>query len=67
MKRDQLPPGVYRNDQAEPAGHEEPEVRPDLKDFVALTIAVYQLLLPPLFLLIGGALAIYLVFSLLAR
>ena len=67
MKRNELPPGVYRSDQVDPAGRDEPEVKPDLKDFLALTIAVYQLLLPPLLLLIGAAVAIYLVFSALAR
>lgn len=68
MSRDDPPPGVYRTDQAEPAGHDDPgEVKPDLRDFVAIVIAVYQLLLPPLLLLIGGAAVLYLLFSLLAR
>lgn len=77
MKRDELPPGVYRTDQhpdsrlrgdqTAPAGEGEPPLKPDFKDFVALTIAVYQILLGPLLLLVGALVAVYLLFSLVAR
>jgi hypothetical protein len=64
-----LPPGVYRTDQLSdqkaPAGFKEPEVKPDWKDFVALTIAAYQILLLPLLVVIGGVVGLLLVLRLL--
>jgi hypothetical protein len=64
-----LPPGVYRTDQPSdqkaPAGFKEPEVKPDWKDFVALTIAAYQILLLPLLVVIGGVVGLLLVLRLL--
>jgi hypothetical protein len=63
------PPGVYRTDQPSaqdaPAGFKEPEVKPDWKDFVALTIAAYQILLLPLLLVIGGVVGVFLLLRLL--
>jgi hypothetical protein len=65
------PPGVYRTDQpAErntPAGVQEPEVKPDWKDFVALTIAAYQILLLPLLMIIGGVVGVLLLVRLIFR
>ena len=63
--RDELPPGVYRTDQADPAG--DGPIKPDAKDFLALVIAVYQILLPPLLALIGALVGVYLLVLLLAR
>lgn len=66
---DKLPPGVYRTDQASdqgaPAGVEGPEIKPDWKDFVALTIAAYQILLLPLAAIIGGVVGVFLLLRLL--
>jgi hypothetical protein len=65
----QDPPGVYRTDRASdqnaPAGFSEPRVEPDWKDFVALTIAAYQILLLPLAAIIGGVVGVFLLLRLL--
>ncbi len=65
------PPGVYRTDQPAdqkaPAGVQEPEVKPDWKDFVALTIAAYQILLLPLLMIIGGVVGVLLLVRLIFR
>ncbi len=37
------------------------ELKPDCKDFLALVIAAYSILLPPLFLIIGAAALVLLV------
>jgi hypothetical protein len=64
-----LPPGVYRtdqpSDQTTPAGFSPPEIKPDWKDFVALTIATYQILLLPLAAIIGGVVGVFLLLRLL--
>ncbi len=66
---EKLPPGVYRtdqpSDQSAPAGFEAPEIKPDWKDFVALTIAAYQILLLPLAAIIGGVVGVFLLLRLL--
>ena len=56
MNRKDLPPGVYQNpgDGDDAASTDLPPVKPDWKDFVALTIAVYQILLLPLLAIIVG-------------
>jgi hypothetical protein len=59
-----LPPGVFLNDQHDPAGVEEAPLKPDLKDFLALTLAAYQVVLPPLLLILGGILLTFFVMSL---
>lgn len=67
VKRDD-PPGVYvyQND-AEPAGSGDGvEVKPDWKDFVALVIAVYQILLVPLLLIVGTLVGLVLLLNLVA-
>jgi hypothetical protein len=66
---DSSPPIVFRDVDA---GRDlEPESRAPLKtdwrDFVAITLAVYQILLGPLLLIIGGIVAVYLLFLWLAR
>jgi hypothetical protein len=67
---DSSPPVVFR-DVNSGAGHDLPESRVPLKtdwrDFVAITLAVYQILLGPLLLMIGGIVAVYLLFLWLAR
>jgi hypothetical protein len=42
---------------------EKPEIKPDWKDFVALVIAAYSILLPPLLIIIGAGAAVLLLFS----
>lgn len=39
----------------------EPQVKPDWKDFFALVIAAYQVLLPPLLIILGAGLAVLLI------
>jgi hypothetical protein len=67
---DPSPPIVFR-DVSSGAVHDLPESRVQLKtdwrDFVAITLAVYQILLGPLLLIIGGIVAVYLLFLWLAR
>ncbi|MER3483300.1 MAG: hypothetical protein C4332_09325 [Meiothermus sp.] len=46
---------------------EEPKVKPDWKDFFALVIAAYSLLLPPLLLILGAGLLIVLLLSVVFR
>jgi hypothetical protein len=68
---DSSPPIVFR-DVSSGAVHDlEPESRVPLKtdwrDFVAITLAVYQILLGPLLLIIAGIVGVYLLFLWLAR
>jgi hypothetical protein len=67
---DSSPPIVFR-DVSSGAAHDLPESRVPLKtdwrDFVAITLAVYQILLGPLLLIIMGIVAVYLLFLWLAR
>lgn len=43
------------------ASPNEPQIKPDWKDFFALVIAAYSLLLPPLLLILGaGVLVVFL-------
>jgi hypothetical protein len=67
---DSSPPVVFR-DVNSGAEHDLPESRVPLKtdwrDFVAITLAVYQILLGPLLLIIAGIVAVYLLFLWLAR
>jgi hypothetical protein len=37
------------------------DLKPDWKDFIALVIAAYSILLPPLFLIIGAAVLVLVV------
>lgn len=45
----------------------EPQIKPDWKDFVALVIAAYQVLLVPLLVIIGVGVLVVMGLSLLAR
>jgi hypothetical protein len=68
---DNLPPGVYRDPDANTAPRQGNgdgiEVKPDWKDFIALTMAVYQVLFLPLLVLIGALLGVALLVTWLAR
>jgi hypothetical protein len=68
---DSSPPVVFRDVSSGDEHDLEPESRVPLKtdwrDFVAITLAVYQVLLGPLLLIIGGIVAVYLLFLWLAR
>ncbi len=54
-------------DQRTPAAVNEPEVKPDWKDFIALTIATYQILFVPLLAIVGGVVVSFLLLGLLFR
>jgi hypothetical protein len=62
MKPDQLPPGVYTYSDAPIAqtSEGEPPVKPDFKDFVALTLAAYSIVMPHLLMVIGGVVVVFL-------
>ena len=45
----------------------EPQIKPDWKDFVALVIAAYQVLLVPLLVIIGVGVLVVTGLSFLAR
>jgi hypothetical protein len=45
----------------------EPQIKPDWKDFFALVIAAYSLLLPPLLLILGAGLLVVLFLSVVFR
>jgi hypothetical protein len=65
----QLPPGVYRSDDA-PVRHtsdDQPKIAPDWKDFVALTLAAYSIIMPFLLTVIGGVILVFLLLSLYFR
>jgi hypothetical protein len=69
---DSSPPIVFRDVGSGGVGHDlEPEseapLKTDWRDFVAITLAVYQILLGPLLLIIGGIVCVYLLFVWLAR
>jgi nitrate reductase NapE component len=53
--------------QSKPAAVNEPEVKPDWKDFIALTIATYQILFVPLLAIVGGVVVSFLLLGLLFR
>jgi hypothetical protein len=62
MKPDQLPPGVYTYTDApiKETSEGEPGLKPDFKDFVALTLAAYSIVLPHVLLVIGGVVVVFL-------
>lgn len=71
MPQNDLPPGVFRTDDA-PVRHAEgadtePKIAPDWKDFVALTLAAYSIVLPYLFAIIGGVIVVFLLLGLFFR
>ncbi|MFN3266575.1 MAG: hypothetical protein ACK41E_07020 [Deinococcales bacterium] len=61
-----LPPGVYRNDSpiTQTADDQAP-IKPDMKDFVALTLAAYSIILPHVLLVIGGIVGVFFLLNLL--
>ena len=65
MKQD-LPPGVYRNDSpiTETSDDQVP-LKPDMKDFFALTLAAYSIILPHLLFVLGGIVVVFLLLNLL--
>jgi hypothetical protein len=65
-------PAIFHDVRSGNLDHElEPQpqtpLKTDWRDFVAITLAVYQILLGPLLLIIGGIIAVYLLFLWLAR
>jgi hypothetical protein len=64
-QKPEMLPGVFVNDQFEPAGVDEKPIKPDWKDFFALTIAAYQVVLPPLLMILFGILLVFFVMTLL--
>jgi hypothetical protein len=67
---DSGPPIVFqdvRSGSADLEPQSEVPLKTDWRDFVAITLAVYQILLGPLLLIIGGIVAVYLLFLWLAR
>jgi len=49
------------------ASSNEPQIKPDWKDFFALVIAAYSLLLPPLLLILGAGVLVVLLLSVVFR
>ncbi len=64
-QKPEMPPGVYKSDQFEPAGVNETPIKPDWKDFIALTVAAYQVVLPPLLMILAGILLVFFIMTLL--
>lgn len=64
--KDNLPPGMYRNDSpiTQTADDEVP-LKPDMKDFIALTLAAYSIILPHVLLVVGGIVGVFLLLNLL--
>lgn len=64
--KDNLPPGVYRNDSpiTQTADDDVP-LKPDMKDFLALTLAAYSIILPHVLLVVGGIVGVFLLLNLL--
>jgi hypothetical protein len=64
--KDNLPQGVYHNDSpiTETADDVVP-LKADFKDFIALTMAAYSIILPHVLLVIGGVVAVFFLLNLL--
>jgi hypothetical protein len=67
VDQDDRPPMPYVMRDDQPASTDEPPLKPDWKDFFALLIATYQVLLPPLLILAGSLVGLYILLSLLFR
>jgi hypothetical protein len=67
--RDSSPPMVFRDVGSGDVHDLEPQepLQTDWRDFVAITVAVYQVLLGPLLLIVAGIVGVYLLFLWLAR
>ena len=64
---DDKPPLPFIMPSDEPAAVDEPPLKPDWKDFVALTIAAYQVLFPVLLLLAGAVVLLLILLTLVFR
>jgi hypothetical protein len=64
-----LPPGVYRSDDAPVRQTADAEIplKPDFKDFIALTLAAYSIIMPFVLTVIGGVIVVFLLLSLYFR
>ena len=69
MKDQELPPGVFRSDDApiRQTTDDKPPVAPDFKDFIALTLAAYSIIMPFVLTVIGGVIVVFFLLSLLFR
>ncbi len=67
MKPDHTPPGVYTYSDApiKETSEGEPSIKPDFKDFVALTLAAYSIVLPHVLMVIGGVVIVFLALNFL--
>ncbi len=64
--KDNLPQGVYRNDSPiTETADDTPPLKADMKDFVALTLAAYSIILPHVLLVIGGIVAVFFLLNVL--
>ena len=64
--KENLPQGVYRNDSPiTETADDAPPLKADMKDFVALTLAAYSIILPHVLLVIGGIVAVFFLLNLL--
>lgn len=64
--KDNLPQGVYRNDSPiTETADDVPPLKADMKDFLALTLAAYSIILPHVLLVIGGIVAVFFLLNLL--
>jgi hypothetical protein len=68
---DSSPPIVFHDVRSGHLADLEPEsetpLKTDWRDFMAITLAVYQILLGPLLLIVAGIVGVYLLFLWLAR
>jgi hypothetical protein len=62
VSQNDLPPGVFRTDDApiRQTADDTPPLQPDWKDFIALTLAAYSIILPYLFAILGGIVVVFL-------
>jgi len=69
VKNQDLPPGVFRSDDApiRQTADDKPPIAPDLKDFFALTLAAYSIIMPFVLAVIGGVIVVFFLLSLLFR
>lgn len=69
MKDHDLPPGVFRSDDApiRQTADDKPPVAPDFKDFIALTLAAYSIIMPFVLAVIGGVIVVFFLLSLMFR
>ncbi len=62
--KDNLPQGVYRNDSPiTETADDTPPLKADAKDFLALTLAAYSIILPHVLMVIGGIVLVFLLLN----